>query len=153
MRTGRSIGWMLLVCLGLSGLETRPAAALEVVQYTAGTPFTFNPVEGNPNQDFGTVNVQSESATGWRLQVRSLNHGGLKYATSNDTIPYTLTVDGASVDLSSGNDVTAKTTATLTCNQPGVCTYPIQGTIGAGAIDGKPAGAYSDTLVFTLINQ
>ena len=69
------------------------------------------------------------------------------------TINYTLTVDGASVNLSSGNDATAKTTSTLTCDQPDVCGYPIQGTISAGAIDGKPAGAYADTLIFTLISQ
>lgn len=153
MRAGRSIGWVLLIFLGLNVLEPRPAVALELIQYTPGTPFTFNPITGNPNQDFGTVNVQSESATGWSLQVRSLNHGALKYTTSSHTIPYMLTIDGASVDLSSGNDVTAKTTATLTCNQPGGCNYPAQGTIGAGAIDGKPAGAYADTLIFTIINQ
>lgn len=152
MRTGRSRGWLLLVFLGLNLLETRPATALEAIQYTPGSSFVFNP-EGNPNQDFGTVHVQSDSSTGWSLQVRSLNHSALKSATSNSTINYTLTVDGASVDLAAGNDATAKTTATLTCNQPGVCNYPVLGTINAGAIDGKPAGAYADTLIFTIINQ
>ncbi|XGW00302.1 MAG: hypothetical protein ACAF41_15370 [Leptolyngbya sp. BL-A-14] len=153
MRAGLFIGWSLLVFLGLNLLDTRSATALEEVHYTPGSPFVFDPVAGNPNQNFGTVDVQSDNANGWNLQVRSLNHSALKSATSNDTINYTLTVDGASVDLAAGNDATAKTTATLTCNQPGVCHYPVLGTIGAGAIDGKPAGAYTDTLIFTITSQ
>jgi hypothetical protein len=153
MRLGLSVGWMLVLLGGFSLLNTRSASAIEAIDYTPGSSFSFNPIAGNPNQDFGSVNLQSDSSTGWILQVRSLNHSALKHSASNYTINYTLTVDGASVDLSSGNNVMAKTTTTLTCNQPDVCRYPIQGTINAGAIDGKPAGAYSDTLIFTLLNQ
>lgn len=150
MQTKLSVAWVLLVCLGLNLLETHSASALEEIHYTPGHPFVFDPVVGNPNQDFGIVNVQSDNTAGWSLQVRSLNRSALKSTTNHYTINYTLTVDGVSVDLSAGNDVTAKTTTTLTCNQPGVCNYSVLGTINAGAIDGKPAGAYSDTLIFTI---
>lgn len=103
MRTGMFIGWVLLVFSGLNLLDTRSAPALEAVNYTPSSSFAFNPATGNSNQNFGTVKVQSDSSTGWILQVRSLNHSALKHSTSNHTINYTLTVDGASVDLSNGN--------------------------------------------------
>ncbi len=153
MRTGTSLRWILLVLLGVNLLDMRSMSALEAVDYAPGSSFAFNPTTGNLNQDFGMVNVQSDSSTGWILQVRSMNNSALKHAQSNATIHYTVTVDGTSVDLSTGNDTTAKTTTTLTCNLPGVCNYPVQGTISAGEIDGKPAGSYADTLVFTIINQ
>ncbi len=150
MKTGISVKWMLLILLGLNLLETQPVTATELVNYTPGPPFTFNAVGGNSNQDFGTVNIQSDNSSGWVLKVRSLNHSALKHSSSSYTVNYMLTVDGSSADLSGSNDFTVKTANTPTCNQPSGCNFSVQGTISEGASEGKPAGAYTDTLIFTL---
>lgn len=142
-----------IVALGLS-FNVQIAAALEVVQYTAADNFTLNVATGNPNQDFGTVHIQSDSPTGWILRVRSTNQGALKHSASNSTIPYILRIDGDMINnLDSGNDVTVRTTSTLTCNAPNGCNLPVRASIVASEVDGKPSGQYSDTLIFTLTNH
>ncbi len=152
MERGASIKWLGLLWLGLSLSHPPAVHALETVSYTPGSPFTFNLMSGNPNQDFGTVNVQSDSPNGWTLKVRSQHQGALKHTSSLYTIQYSLTIDGTLVDLT-GPDATAKTVTVPSCYEPGGCHYPLQGTIGAVEINGKPAGAYADTLTFTLINH
>jgi hypothetical protein len=153
MKLVTSAGWVFLLCLGLSVCKSPSAEASEVVSYTPGNSFNFNPVMGNPNESLGTVNVQSDSSTGWVLKVRSANQGAFKHLGSTYHIQYSLTVDGLSVDLSSGTDAIAKSVNTTTCADPGGCNFPLQGTVSATEIDGKPAGRYTDTLIFTLINQ
>lgn len=153
MRTIMRMHWVLLLFIGLNVLETQPVRALESVNYSPGSSFTLNPTTGNSNQGFGTVKVQSDGVNGWVLQVRSLSGGVLRDPISGYTIDYNLVVDGNNVDVSSGDDVTAKTTTSLTCSGEDGCTYSIRGVIAADAIKGKPAGAYRDTLTFTLTNQ
>ena len=146
--------WFAPVTLGLSMLCPAAALALEIIDYTPSTSFTLNRSAGNPNQDFGTVHIQSDSATGWVLLVRSSQGGNLYHGTHPSAVPYTLTVDGLQVSsLASGSDVTALTTSTLTCPPPTGCTLPVRATALASNIAGKPSGSYSDTLVFTLINH
>lgn len=146
--------WFAPAALGLSVLCPAVALALDIVDYTPSTSFTLNLSAGNPNQDFGTVHIQSDSATGWVLFVRSTQGGKLYHDTHPSTVPYSLTVDGIQVSsLAGGSDVTALTTSTLTCPPPTGCTLPVRATALASDITGKPSGSYSDTLVFTLINQ
>jgi len=144
----------LLTILGLSVLFPVAVSAVEMVDYTASSTFILNLTTGNPNQDFGHVYVESDSATGWVLKVRSTQGGNLQHNVQASDIAYTLTVDGIQVgSLSGGNDVTVKTTSTLTCPPPGGCSFSVQANISAAAIDGKASGTYSDTLIFTLTNQ
>lgn len=151
MQRGRRAGLLLSFLLGILN-STQSVNALDVVSYTPGKPFRFNPISGNPNQDFGTVTIQSDNPTGWVLRVRSNNQGAFRHSGSVYTIQYSLTVDGTVVDLSDA-EATAKVSTTSLCYEPGGCSYSLQGTMTAAEIDGKPAGSYTDTLTFTLINQ
>ena len=154
MRNYYLLNWLIPAAMGLSMLFPTAALALEIVDYIPGASFTLNPSAGNPNQDFGTVHIQSDSATGWVLRVRSTQGGKLSHSTYPSAVPYTLTVDDFQVgNLAAGNDVTALTASTLTCSPPTGCTLPVRATMLTSDIAGKPSGSYSDTLVFTLINQ
>lgn len=155
MRNYYLFKWFAPATLGLSILCPAAALAQSIIVYTSSATFPLNLSAGNPNQDFGTVYIESDSATGWELRVRSSQGGKLSHGTHTSAIPYTLTVDGTPVsNLSGGSDVTALTTSTLTCSPPtGGCTLPVRATMLASDIAGKPSGAYSDTLVFTLINK
>ncbi len=154
MRNYDLLKWFAPAALGLSTLCPAAALALDIVDYTPGSSFTLSLSAGNPNQDFGTVHIQSDSATGWVLLVRSTQGGKLSHGTHPSAVPYTLTVDGIQVNnLAGGNDVTVLTKSTLTCPPPTGCTLPVRATALASDIAGKPSGSYSDTLVFTLNNQ
>ena len=154
MRRYHLFKWLAPATLGLGLLCPAAALALEVIDYAPGASFTLNPSAGNPNQDFGTVHIQSDSATGWVLRVRSTEGGKLSHGTHPSAVAYSLTIDGIQVgSLAGGGDVTALTASTLTCPPPSGCTLPVRATALASDITGKPSGSYSDTLVFTLINQ
>ena len=130
------------------------SAALGSVTYNSTSSFSLSYATGNPNQDFGTVQIQSDNPNGWVLKVRSAQAGNLAHASHPSTIPYTLTVNGILVgNLASGTDVEVMTTSTLTCETLTGCTFPVQATISANNVNGKPAGHYSDTLVFSLVNK
>lgn len=154
MRNYDLLKWLTPAALGLSMLCPTAALALGIIDYTPSSSFTLNLSAGNPNQDFGTVHIQSDSATGWVLMVRSTRGGSLDHGTYPSAVPYTLTVDGLQISsLAGGDDVTALTASTLTCPPPIGCTLQVRATALASDIAGKPAGSYSDTLIFTLINQ
>lgn len=150
-----SKGLLALGCLGLGVLSPAVAVALEpTVDFIPASSFTLNGTSGNPNQDFGVVHVQSDSATGWVLRVRSLRGGVIKHETHPATVPYSLTVNGLQVGrLAGGNAVTVMTTTSLTCAAPTGCTFPVRATMMAGDVQGKPSGSYTDTLTFTLVEQ
>lgn len=154
MRNYNLFRWFAPAALGLSMLCPAAALALGIIDYIPSSIFTLSLSAGNSNQDFGTVHIQSDSATGWVLMVRSAQGGSLYHGTYPSAVPYSLTVDGIQVSsLVGGADVTALTASTLTCPPPTGCTLPVRATALASDIAGKPAGSYSDTLVFTLINQ
>ncbi len=154
MRNYNLLKWLAPVTLGLSMLCPAAALALDIIDYTPSTSFALILSTGNPNQDLGTVHIQSDSATGWVLLVRSTQGGNLSHNTHPSAVPYTLTIDGIQVSsLAGSNDVTVLTTSTLTCPPPIGCTLPVRATALASNITGKPAGSYTDTLIFTLINQ
>jgi len=138
----------------LSFLPATAAIASELVKYTAADNFTLSTSMGSSNQNIGTVHIQSDNPNGWILRVRSTQAGNLAHSSHPSTIPYTLTVNGILVsNLTSGTDVEVMTTSTLTCETPTGCTFPVQATIQSHNINAKPAGHYSDTLVFSLVNK
>lgn len=142
----------IYITLGVS--LSHASAALGSVTYNPASTFSLNYVTGNPNQNIGSVNIQSDNPNGWVLKVRSSHAGNLAHTSHPSTIPYTLTVNGSLVgNLASGNDVEVMATSTLTCETPTGCTFPVQATVSANNVNGKPAGHYSDTLVFSLVNK
>lgn len=144
---------LMVVAVSLGILPVMAVSALEQVAYTPGNNFTFNISSGNPNQDFGTVSIESDSATGWRLEVRSLNNSTMKRSGSNETIPYVLEVNGVSINnLDSGNNEIVHEASGLTCAPPGGCDWEVRATILSNDLDGTAAGGYSDGLTFTLTN-
>lgn len=142
-----------ILLIAFTNLLLAPPASGQTVSYSPGDSFALDPTIGNTNQDFGVVHVESESPSGWTLQIRSHHHSAMNHMSGKATIRYSLEVDGNIVNLSSGNDVTAFSTSHLTCTSPSGCNYAIRGRISANEIDGKPSGAYSDTLIFTLIDH
>jgi hypothetical protein len=91
------------------------------------------------------VNETSNSNTGYKIKIRSLNNATL--ANGNvDNLAYTLTYDGSAVSLST-NDVVAKTQAT-----GGV--YDANSDVEISYTGKAPAtmveGTYTDTLTFTI---
>lgn len=138
----------------LSQFLVFPVSAETTMRYSPGDSFTFDPSLGNSSQDFGVVHVESDNNTGWTLRVRSQAHGKMYDSHGEASIRYELEVDGHTINnLSSGNDVTALFTSRLTCPPPGGCDYAVRGRIWVTEIDGKPAGRYSDRLIFTLTNN
>ena len=93
-----------------------------------------------------TVNEKSNSITGYKITIQSQNSSVLKNGTL-DSLAYTLKYDGQAVDLSSGNAVEAKNSATaavINTSSDVQISYT-----------GKPAaemvqGDYTDTLTFTI---
>ena len=142
----------IYITLGVS--LSHASAALGSVTYNPASTFSLNYITGNSNQNIGSVQIQSDNPNGWVLKVRSAQAGNLAHASHPSTIPYTLTVNGILVgNLTSGTDVEVMTTSSLTCETPTGCTFPVQATIQAHNINAKPAGHYSDTLVFSLVNK
>jgi hypothetical protein len=155
MRNHDLLKWFALATLGLSVLCPAAALALSQVTYTASATFTLDP-SGNPNQDFGTVTIRPTSPTGWELQVRSDEGGALRHSDHpSNTIPYNLTVGDSQVSNLAGQDITVLTDLTNFCQIAILieCTIPIQANIAAHDITGKPAGSYSDTLTFTVVDK
>lgn len=142
-----------ILITAFTNLLLSPPASGQTVGYSPGDSFALNPTIGNTNQDFGVVHVESENPSGWTLQVRSNHHSAMNHASGEAAIRYSLEVDGNTINLSSGNDVTAFSTSHLTCAPPSGCNYAIRGRISADEIDGKPSGNYSDTLIFTLVDR
>lgn len=154
MRNYYLFNGLIFTALGLSALCPIAALALSQVTYTASATFTLNPNAGNPNQDFGNVHIQPVSATGWELRVRSTEGGALRHSSHSSTIPYTLFVGDTQVSsLASRNDTIVLAGSALTCPPLIGCTLPVRAAMLTDDIARKPAGSYSDTLVFTLIEQ
>ncbi|MGK7892003.1 MAG: hypothetical protein AB4042_21960 [Leptolyngbyaceae cyanobacterium] len=135
-------------------VPTVAVTALEQVDYIPSHNFTFNVSSGNPNQDFGTVHIESDSTNGWRLEVRSRHHGTMKRSGSHHSIPYVLEVNGITInDLDSGNNEIVYEASNLTCAPPRGCDWEVRATILPNDLDGNAAGNYSDSLTFTLTNR
>jgi hypothetical protein len=138
-----------------SGNQQGEMQPIESIGYTPSAKFNLTPGVVMTDQDFGSVNVRSNSNTGWKLEVASTKGGLLEHATlTGTTIAYTLKVAGTSVDVSTpAAKAEAKNVTALTCAATGGCNYTVLGSIAASASDGKPSGTYQDTLTFTLTNQ
>lgn len=115
----------------------------------------FNTSDVSQTMNFGNL-VQGQSSSfdlivnynaGYRLTVTSTNNGRLKRSTSTTYIPYTLTVSGSAVNLSSGTfNLTDVTGAAPT----GGRRLPINVTIGSLAP--TIPGSYSDSVTLSVVS-
>lgn len=108
------------------------------------------------DEDFGSVNVQSNDNAGWTLEVASTNGSYLENASVTPVaqIPYSLKVGGTAVTVSTAlAKATVKDVSVLTDAAAGGGDYAVKGTIAAADSNGRPAGTYQDTLTFTLTNK
>ncbi len=137
-----------------NGTQSGSITTIETVAYTAGPSLTIAPNTLQADQDFGSVQVQSNSNNGWTLAVASTNGSILKNGAIA-SIAYTLKVDGTAVDVSTAatNVNTSLNPGSLTAAAGTGNNYLVKGSIAATDSNGKPAGTYSDTLTFTLTNK
>ncbi|MEQ1864520.1 MAG: hypothetical protein ABL996_07680 [Micropepsaceae bacterium] len=129
-------------------VEARAQVNIAGTSGTFGSPFALDRI------DFGTLAsgtsrnaiVQVRATSPVSISVASLNRGRLKHKvlTTDAGVPYAMQLDGASVDLSG-------TSSTLSRNPPitldGI-NYPMN--LQIGAVTGRPAGEYQDTLTINV---
>lgn len=107
----------------------------------------------------GTVNVKSNSVDGFTVTVSSTNGsasagGLLKRVSGTETMLYTINYNGVDIELANGTVEAENPTALdTTCASSTGCPRDVKIAIGQDEINSKPAGAYSDTLTFTLTNK
>lgn len=92
-----------------------------------------------------TINEKSNSKTGYKITVSSVNAGKLKRTDGTEVFSYTLKYGGSSVALASATDVVVSNTAGVAnTNKDVTISY------SGAAADTMVEGAYEDTLSFTI---
>lgn len=98
------------------------------------------------NLKIGVVNEKSNSRTGYKGSVRSANRGKLKRTDGSEVLPYSLSISGAVIDLSTaaGSSYFFYNTQLYDTNRDMFISYT-----------GQPAesmveGIYNDTLTFEI---
>ena len=124
------------------------AAACDVaVTPVAGVADNLPLVAAQTNLNVGSVNESCNDPNGYTLTAQSANASALKpVGGSPDTVPYTFTYAGASLDLSGGGAVTLTDTITPTgasgLDKAVDISYSDPGFIAADT--------YTDTITFTI---
>lgn len=106
-------------------------------------------VAGETARLIATVDEESNNAAGYRIDMESVNAGNLQSAGGSN-VPYTISYDAAPpiAPGAVGTPAVAKTTGALT----GLTTATSNVSITfAAAPATSPAGAYTDTLIFTMV--
>ena len=96
-----------------------------------------------------TANEKSNSESGYRVLLSSLNNSNFKHSIENDTIAYTLKYGEVSVDLSSSNTVPQLAVSVTTT---GVTTNTRDISISYNAVTAANirSGIYSDIITLTI---
>jgi hypothetical protein len=144
-----------------SGDVTGEITTNNLVTYTApAAAASLDPVAGNTDMDFGSVNVRDNSNAGWILTVQSANNSTLVGDTNSEVITYTgLSFNNATlgaandIDVSGGTAVNVYTPNTLTCATQAGCDVTITADIANTEVNGKSVDTYRDTLTFVLTSN
>lgn len=92
-----------------------------------------------------SINEKSNSKTGYKITVSSLNAGKLKRTDGSETLTYTLKYGGSAVALASATDVVVSSSAGLAnTNKDVTISYT------GAATDTMVQGTYEDTVSFTI---
>lgn len=97
-----------------------------------------------------TVDEESNNAAGYRIDMESVNGAVLQHNNGTSSVAYTIAYDGAAAVAPGalGTPVAVKTSGALTGLTTDVSNVEITVTAGGTGI---PAGAYTDTLIFTMV--
>lgn len=117
---------------------------------------SFNIADTTQVMNFGSMSAGASRTAdmivkynaGCTLYASSANNGTMKHATMAQTVAYTMTINGSTINLAntSGNPKTILTLSGVSPANGDV--NPIAVTIGS--ITGKSPGTYSDTITFTV---
>lgn len=141
--------------------RARVAASVDVAVVNSGAPFTL--ASTTRTEAFGNAvsgasrafDIVVRSNSGYRVSVQSLNGQKLVHSaapTVTSTIPYTLQVNGAGVDLSAANTPVAVASAAGAVTPATGTSLPAVVTLGT--LSGHEyAGTYADTLGLTVTAQ
>jgi hypothetical protein len=115
-----------------------------------GTIDTLDIVAGETARQVATVDEESNNAAGYRIDMESVNAGNLQHNDGTSNVPYTISYDGgaATAPGAVGTPAAVKTSGALTGLTTDNSTVEI--TFAAGGTT-LPAGAYTDTLIFTMV--
>ncbi len=91
-----------------------------------------------------SVNEKSNSSTGYKVTISSANLGNLKRTSGTELFPYTLSYDGAAVDLSAADVFSNPSAAAVNVDKDVAISYT-----GVPA-ENMVAGEYSDTVTFEI---
>lgn len=91
-----------------------------------------------------TVQEKSNSETGYTVSISSANNGALVRSGGSESISYTMSYDGASVDLSGVDTFNNAAAAAVTVNKDVEISYVGQ------SFDDLVAGDYEDTVTFSI---
>ncbi len=145
-----------LCCSGIYYLLALPAfAQVNSISFNStavSLPISLTPNAALPSTIIGNVTVQSNNANGFTVSAKSTNGGALK-RSSGELIDYTLNYNGIEQGQLTTLDKAVENVSTLIvdCADENGCNREIKIAISQAAISAKPAGNYSDQLVFTLI--
>ncbi|MEE3717101.1 hypothetical protein V2H45_10120 [Tumidithrix elongata RA019] len=141
---------------GLFYLQAFPAIADNSISFNSSAispPIALTPNTALPNTIIGALTVKSDSVNGFTISAESTNGGALK-RSSGEAIAYTLTYNGIDQGQLTAKKVVENVSNLITdCASQNGCNRQIQIAISQTAISAKPAGSYSDLLLFTLVTK
>lgn len=115
-----------------------------------GALTTLDVVGGETSRNIATANEHFNGVTGYTVSLESANAGNLTHNNGTNSVAYTIEYDGAAAAVPGaiGSPTTVKTVAgPLTAAIVDASTVDITVTGGGATL---PAGAYTDTLIFTI---
>ncbi len=119
------------------------------VNPTLGGVDTLDVVNGEAGRLVATVDETSNNVAGYTISIGSTNAGNLQHNDAATNVPYTIAYDGAAAVAvpAAGAPVVVKTSGVLA----GLTTATSNVNITIAGVAALKSGAYTDTLVFTMI--
>lgn len=116
-----------------------------------GTLDTLDVENGETDRLIATVDEETNNTTGYRIDMESVNTANLQHNDGTTNVAYTVKYDGALLAVAPGAvgaPVAVKTVGALTGFTTDVSNVEITVAVGGALL---PAGAYTDTLIFTMV--
>jgi len=120
------------------------------VNPTLGGVDTLDVENGETARLVATVDETSNNAAGYRIDMESVNSAALLHNNGTSSVAYVIAYDGGTAVAPGavGSPVVVKTSGPLTGLSTAASNVEITVTPGGAGI---PAGAYTDTVIFTMV--